>query len=144
MENKNCKPQDRGISWHNLSANRSLFGFAHGPTFSKHQPGASNPSCLIDCVCDFSLPCSLNSLSAADPKRSGAKSAGSEGSAAISSAVIPVDYKSFKATWTEVVHTNRERWRAKVPKGNLPPPGDLPGDLCEPPSTHSCTRHCHP
>nr|XP_019581775.1 PREDICTED: calcium/calmodulin-dependent 3',5'-cyclic nucleotide phosphodiesterase 1C isoform X3 [Rhinolophus sinicus]XP_019581776.1 PREDICTED: calcium/calmodulin-dependent 3',5'-cyclic nucleotide phosphodiesterase 1C isoform X3 [Rhinolophus sinicus] len=59
---------------------------------------------------------SLNSISLADAKRSGVKSAGSEGSAPITNSVIPVDYKSFKATWTEVVHINRERWRAKVPK----------------------------
>uniref|UniRef100_A0A667G640 Phosphodiesterase n=1 Tax=Lynx canadensis TaxID=61383 RepID=A0A667G640_LYNCA len=59
---------------------------------------------------------SLNSISSADAKRSGVKSTGSEGSAPVNSSVIPVDYKSFKATWTEVVHINRERWRAKVPK----------------------------
>uniref|UniRef100_A0A8C7B6W9 Phosphodiesterase n=1 Tax=Neovison vison TaxID=452646 RepID=A0A8C7B6W9_NEOVI len=59
---------------------------------------------------------SLNSISSADAKRSGVKSTGSEGSAPINSSVIPVDYKSFKTTWTEVVHINRERWRAKVPK----------------------------
>uniref|UniRef100_A0A5F9D4L5 Phosphodiesterase n=1 Tax=Oryctolagus cuniculus TaxID=9986 RepID=A0A5F9D4L5_RABIT len=58
---------------------------------------------------------SLNSISS-DAKRSAVKSSGSEGSAPINSSVIPVDYKSFKATWTEVVHINRERWRAKVPK----------------------------
>uniref|UniRef100_A0A2K6ARV8 Phosphodiesterase n=1 Tax=Macaca nemestrina TaxID=9545 RepID=A0A2K6ARV8_MACNE len=59
---------------------------------------------------------SLNSISSSDAKRSGVKSSGSEGSAPINSSVIPIDYKSFKATWTEVVHINRERWRAKVPK----------------------------
>ncbi|XP_036102506.1 calcium/calmodulin-dependent 3',5'-cyclic nucleotide phosphodiesterase 1C [Molossus molossus] len=59
---------------------------------------------------------SLNNLSSTDAKRSGTKSAGSEGSAPVNDSVIPVDYKSFKATWTEVVHVNRERWRAKVPK----------------------------
>ncbi|XP_073755136.1 dual specificity calcium/calmodulin-dependent 3',5'-cyclic nucleotide phosphodiesterase 1C isoform X2 [Callorhinus ursinus] len=59
---------------------------------------------------------SLNSISSADAKRLGVKSTGSEGSTPINSSVIPVDYKSFKATWTEVVHINRERWRAKVPK----------------------------
>ncbi|XP_066094465.1 dual specificity calcium/calmodulin-dependent 3',5'-cyclic nucleotide phosphodiesterase 1C isoform X2 [Saccopteryx bilineata] len=59
---------------------------------------------------------SLNSLSLADAKRSGVKSAGSEGSAPVNNSVIPVDYKNFKTTWTEVVHVNRERWRAKVPK----------------------------
>ncbi|XP_007979865.3 dual specificity calcium/calmodulin-dependent 3',5'-cyclic nucleotide phosphodiesterase 1C isoform X4 [Chlorocebus sabaeus] len=59
---------------------------------------------------------SLNSISSSDAKRSGVKSSGSEGSAPINSSVIPMDYKSFKATWTEVVHINRERWRAKVPK----------------------------
>ncbi|CAO2603947.1 Dual specificity calcium/calmodulin-dependent 3',5'-cyclic nucleotide phosphodiesterase 1C [Lemmus lemmus] len=59
---------------------------------------------------------SLNSINSSDAKRSGVKSSGSEGSAPINNSVIPVDYKSFKATWTEVVHINRERWRAKVPK----------------------------
>uniref|UniRef100_F6VQE6 Phosphodiesterase n=1 Tax=Callithrix jacchus TaxID=9483 RepID=F6VQE6_CALJA len=59
---------------------------------------------------------SLNSISSSDAKRSGVKSSGSEGSAPINNSVIPIDYKSFKATWTEVVHINRERWRAKVPK----------------------------
>ncbi|XP_035866330.1 calcium/calmodulin-dependent 3',5'-cyclic nucleotide phosphodiesterase 1C isoform X3 [Phyllostomus discolor] len=59
---------------------------------------------------------SLNSLSSADAKRSGVKSAGSEGSAPVNNSVIPVDCKNFKVTWTEVVHVNRERWRAKVPK----------------------------
>ncbi|ELK12642.1 Calcium/calmodulin-dependent 3',5'-cyclic nucleotide phosphodiesterase 1C [Pteropus alecto] len=58
----------------------------------------------------------LNSISSTEAKRSGVKSAGSEGNAPINNSVIPVDYKSFKATWTEVVHVNRERWRAKVPK----------------------------
>ncbi|OWK06711.1 hypothetical protein Celaphus_00012067 [Cervus elaphus hippelaphus] len=62
---------------------------------------------------------SLNNISSTDVKRSGVKSSGSEGSAPINNSVIPVDYKSFKATWTEVVHINRERWRAKVPKGIL-------------------------
>ncbi|CAH7147168.1 Pde1c [Phodopus roborovskii] len=59
---------------------------------------------------------SLNNINASDAKRSGVKSSGSEGSAPINNSVIPVDYKSFKTTWTEVVHINRERWRAKVPK----------------------------
>ncbi|XP_003833445.2 dual specificity calcium/calmodulin-dependent 3',5'-cyclic nucleotide phosphodiesterase 1C isoform X5 [Pan paniscus] len=59
---------------------------------------------------------SLNSISSSDAKRSGVKTSGSEGSAPINNSVISVDYKSFKATWTEVVHINRERWRAKVPK----------------------------
>ncbi|XP_040820519.1 calcium/calmodulin-dependent 3',5'-cyclic nucleotide phosphodiesterase 1C isoform X1 [Ochotona curzoniae] len=59
---------------------------------------------------------SLNNITSSDAKRSGVKSSGSEGSAPINHSVIPVDYKSFKATWTEVVHINRERWRAKVPK----------------------------
>ncbi|XP_042551044.1 calcium/calmodulin-dependent 3',5'-cyclic nucleotide phosphodiesterase 1C isoform X6 [Dipodomys spectabilis] len=59
---------------------------------------------------------SLNNINSSDAKRSGVKSSGSEGSAPINNSVIPVDYKSFKATWTEVVHINRERWRAKVPK----------------------------
>ncbi|XP_004626634.1 calcium/calmodulin-dependent 3',5'-cyclic nucleotide phosphodiesterase 1C [Octodon degus] len=62
---------------------------------------------------------SLNNISSSDAKRSGVKSSGSEGSAPINNSVIPVDCKGFKATWTEVVHINRERWRAKVPKGDL-------------------------
>lgn len=65
------------------------------------------------------LSFSLNSINSSDAKRSGVKSSGSEGSAPINNSVIPVDYKSFKTTWTEVVHINRERWRAKVPKGNV-------------------------
>ncbi|XP_008049632.1 calcium/calmodulin-dependent 3',5'-cyclic nucleotide phosphodiesterase 1C-like, partial [Carlito syrichta] len=59
---------------------------------------------------------SLNSINSSDAKRSGVKSSGSEGSAPLNNSVIPLDYKNFKATWTEVVHVNRERWRAKVPK----------------------------
>ncbi|XP_055973954.1 dual specificity calcium/calmodulin-dependent 3',5'-cyclic nucleotide phosphodiesterase 1C isoform X5 [Sorex fumeus] len=59
---------------------------------------------------------SLNNINSADTKRSAVKSAGSEGSAPVNNSVLPVDYKSFKTTWTEVVHINRERWRAKVPK----------------------------
>lgn len=89
------------------------------------------------------LSSSLNNISSADAKRSGVKSTGSEGSAPINNSVIPVDYKSFKATWTEVVHINRERWRAKVPKGNMPP-GYLPGDLSKPLSTHSKTSFATP
>ncbi|XP_060051800.1 dual specificity calcium/calmodulin-dependent 3',5'-cyclic nucleotide phosphodiesterase 1C isoform X1 [Erinaceus europaeus] len=58
---------------------------------------------------------SLSSINSGEVKRAGVRSAGSEGSAPISNAVVPVDYKSFKSTWTEVVHINRERWRAKVP-----------------------------
>ncbi|XP_074055058.1 dual specificity calcium/calmodulin-dependent 3',5'-cyclic nucleotide phosphodiesterase 1C isoform X1 [Macrotis lagotis] len=59
---------------------------------------------------------SLNSISPSDAKRSSVRSTGSEGSASINNSVLTVDYKSFKATWTEVVHINRERWRAKIPK----------------------------
>lgn len=87
--------------------------------------------------CDlFVSSSSLNSISLADAKRSGVKSAGSEGSAPITNSVIPVDYKSFKATWTEVVHINRERWRAKVPKGKLPL-GNVPEGVAYPLGTHS-------
>nr|XP_020824618.1 calcium/calmodulin-dependent 3',5'-cyclic nucleotide phosphodiesterase 1C isoform X2 [Phascolarctos cinereus] len=59
---------------------------------------------------------SLNSISPSDAKRSSVRSTGSEGSASINNSVLTVDYKGFKATWTEVVHINRERWRAKIPK----------------------------
>ncbi|XP_031808575.1 calcium/calmodulin-dependent 3',5'-cyclic nucleotide phosphodiesterase 1C isoform X2 [Sarcophilus harrisii] len=59
---------------------------------------------------------SLNSISPSDAKRLSIRSTGSEGSALINNSVFTADYKSFKATWTEVVHVNRERWRAKIPK----------------------------
>ncbi|XP_028904801.1 calcium/calmodulin-dependent 3',5'-cyclic nucleotide phosphodiesterase 1C isoform X3 [Ornithorhynchus anatinus] len=59
---------------------------------------------------------SLNNLSPSEAKRCSVKSTGSEGSTSLNSSVLAVDYKTFKATWTEVVHVNRERWKAKVPK----------------------------
>ncbi|XP_038623976.1 calcium/calmodulin-dependent 3',5'-cyclic nucleotide phosphodiesterase 1C isoform X2 [Tachyglossus aculeatus] len=59
---------------------------------------------------------SLNNLSPSEAKRSSVKSTSSEGSSSLNSSVLAVDYKTFKATWTEVVHVNRERWKAKVPK----------------------------
>uniref|UniRef100_A0A8C3TEF0 Phosphodiesterase n=1 Tax=Chelydra serpentina TaxID=8475 RepID=A0A8C3TEF0_CHESE len=51
-------------------------------------------------------------------KRSSVKSTGSEGSASLNCSILTVDFKCFKATWTEVVQQNREKWKAKATKGN--------------------------
>uniref|UniRef100_A0A670XV95 Phosphodiesterase n=1 Tax=Pseudonaja textilis TaxID=8673 RepID=A0A670XV95_PSETE len=49
-------------------------------------------------------------------KRSSVKSTGSEGSASFNSSILTVDFKCFKATWTEVVQQNREKWKAQAIK----------------------------
>lgn len=103
-----------------------------------YQHTFSNSNSLFGFFFFFSSS-SLNNISSTDVKRSGVKSSGSEGSAPINNSVIPVDYKSFKATWTEVVHINRERWRAKVPKGKV-----LLGNLVIPLRPTHKARHCHP
>uniref|UniRef100_A0A672UXK7 Phosphodiesterase n=1 Tax=Strigops habroptila TaxID=2489341 RepID=A0A672UXK7_STRHB len=43
---------------------------------------------------------------------SSVKSTGSEGSASLNCSILTVDFKCFKATWTEVVQQNREKWKA--------------------------------
>ncbi|XP_019364548.1 PREDICTED: calcium/calmodulin-dependent 3',5'-cyclic nucleotide phosphodiesterase 1C isoform X3 [Gavialis gangeticus] len=59
---------------------------------------------------------SLNSISPSEVKRSSVKSTGSEGSASINCSILTVDFKCFKATWTEVVQQNREKWKAQATK----------------------------
>ncbi|XP_059674702.1 dual specificity calcium/calmodulin-dependent 3',5'-cyclic nucleotide phosphodiesterase 1C isoform X3 [Gavia stellata] len=59
---------------------------------------------------------SLNSISPAEVKRSSVKSTGSEGSASLNCSILTVDFKCFKATWTEVVQQNREKWKAQATK----------------------------
>nr|XP_047931510.1 calcium/calmodulin-dependent 3',5'-cyclic nucleotide phosphodiesterase 1C isoform X7 [Anser cygnoides] len=59
---------------------------------------------------------SLNSISPSDVKRSSVKSTGSEGSASLNCSILTVDFKCFKATWTEVVQQNREKWKAQATK----------------------------
>ncbi|XP_060542074.1 dual specificity calcium/calmodulin-dependent 3',5'-cyclic nucleotide phosphodiesterase 1C isoform X5 [Pantherophis guttatus] len=59
---------------------------------------------------------SLNSLSPSEVKRSSVKSTGSEGSASLNCSILTVDFKCFKATWTEVVQQNREKWKAQAIK----------------------------
>ncbi|NXG48498.1 PDE1C phosphodiesterase, partial [Psilopogon haemacephalus] len=59
---------------------------------------------------------SLNSISPSEVKRSSAKSTGSEGSASHNCSILTVDFKCFKATWTEVVQQNREKWKAQATK----------------------------
>uniref|UniRef100_A0A8C9FEZ2 Phosphodiesterase 1C n=1 Tax=Pavo cristatus TaxID=9049 RepID=A0A8C9FEZ2_PAVCR len=46
-------------------------------------------------------------------------STGSEGSASLNCSILTVDFKCFKATWTEVVQQNREKWKAQATKGNI-------------------------
>ncbi|XP_049336084.1 dual specificity calcium/calmodulin-dependent 3',5'-cyclic nucleotide phosphodiesterase 1A isoform X2 [Astyanax mexicanus] len=54
---------------------------------------------------------SLNNIPA-DGKRPSVKSTGSEGSTSL----LSVDFKSFKATWNDEVHQNREKWKAQAAK----------------------------
>ncbi|NWI58660.1 PDE1C phosphodiesterase, partial [Calyptomena viridis] len=59
---------------------------------------------------------SLNNISPSEVKRSSVKSTGSEGSALLSCSLLTVDFKCFKASWTEVVQQNREKWKAQATK----------------------------
>ncbi|XP_050181147.1 dual specificity calcium/calmodulin-dependent 3',5'-cyclic nucleotide phosphodiesterase 1C isoform X20 [Myiozetetes cayanensis] len=59
---------------------------------------------------------SLNNISPSEVKRSSVKSTGSEGSASLNCSILTVDFKCFKATWTEVVQQNREKWKAQATK----------------------------
>ncbi|XP_063260963.1 dual specificity calcium/calmodulin-dependent 3',5'-cyclic nucleotide phosphodiesterase 1C isoform X10 [Prinia subflava] len=59
---------------------------------------------------------SLNSISPSEVKKSSVKITGSEGSASLNCSILTVDFKSFKATWTEVVQQNREKWKAQATK----------------------------
>uniref|UniRef100_A0A8C5T682 Phosphodiesterase n=1 Tax=Malurus cyaneus samueli TaxID=2593467 RepID=A0A8C5T682_9PASS len=51
-------------------------------------------------------------------KKSSVKSTVSEGSASLHCSILTVDFKCFKATWTEVVQENREKWKTQATKGN--------------------------
>ncbi|XP_023775334.1 calcium/calmodulin-dependent 3',5'-cyclic nucleotide phosphodiesterase 1C isoform X1 [Cyanistes caeruleus] len=59
---------------------------------------------------------SLNSISPSGVKRSSVNVTGSEGSASPNCSILTVDFKCFKATWTEVVQQNREKWKAQATK----------------------------
>ncbi|TSK34886.1 Calcium/calmodulin-dependent 3',5'-cyclic nucleotide phosphodiesterase 1C [Bagarius yarrelli] len=58
---------------------------------------------------------SLNNIPA-DSKRPNVKSTGSEGSTTHNCSLLSVDFKSFKATWNEEVHQNREKWKSQAAK----------------------------
>ncbi|KAJ8389042.1 hypothetical protein AAFF_G00124390 [Aldrovandia affinis] len=58
----------------------------------------------------------LNSITPPDGKRSGVKSTGSEGSTSLHCSLHSVDFRSFKASWNEEVHQNREKWKAQAAK----------------------------
>ncbi|XP_051970496.1 dual specificity calcium/calmodulin-dependent 3',5'-cyclic nucleotide phosphodiesterase 1A-like isoform X4 [Xyrauchen texanus] len=58
---------------------------------------------------------SLNNIPT-DGKRSNARSTGSESSTSFNCSIHTVDYKSFKGTWNEEVHKNREKWKAQAAK----------------------------
>ncbi|KAI1888815.1 hypothetical protein AGOR_G00172640, partial [Albula goreensis] len=59
---------------------------------------------------------SLNSITPPDGKRSSVKSTGSEGSGSLHCSLHSVDFRSFKSSWTEEVHHNREKWRTQAAK----------------------------
>ncbi|TRZ17908.1 hypothetical protein HGM15179_009201 [Zosterops borbonicus] len=59
---------------------------------------------------------SLNNISSSEVERSSVKITGSEGSASVNCSILSVDFKCFKATWTEVVQQNREKWKAQATK----------------------------
>ncbi|XP_059391143.1 dual specificity calcium/calmodulin-dependent 3',5'-cyclic nucleotide phosphodiesterase 1A-like isoform X3 [Carassius carassius] len=58
---------------------------------------------------------SLNNIPS-DSKRSTVRSTGSEGGTSIHCSVSAVDFKTFKSTWNEEVHKNREKWKAQAAK----------------------------
>uniref|UniRef100_A0A4W6BUI9 Phosphodiesterase n=1 Tax=Lates calcarifer TaxID=8187 RepID=A0A4W6BUI9_LATCA len=53
---------------------------------------------------------SINSISGSDGKHSSVKSTGSDGSCSLTT----VDFKSFKVTWNQEIHHNRELWKAQA------------------------------
>ncbi|KAM7370268.1 hypothetical protein PAMP_011533 [Pampus punctatissimus] len=55
---------------------------------------------------------SVNSIIGSDGKHSSVKSTGSEGSCSLTT----VDFKSFKVTWNQEIHHNRETWKAHAAK----------------------------
>ncbi|XP_053350543.1 dual specificity calcium/calmodulin-dependent 3',5'-cyclic nucleotide phosphodiesterase 1A isoform X2 [Clarias gariepinus] len=58
---------------------------------------------------------SLNNIPS-DGKRANVKSTSTEGSTAHNGSLLSVDIKSFKSTWTEEVHQNREKWKTQAAK----------------------------
>ncbi|KAF4088081.1 hypothetical protein AMELA_G00078730 [Ameiurus melas] len=58
---------------------------------------------------------SLNNIPS-DGKRANVKSTGSEGSTAHNCSLLSIDFKSFKDTWNEEVHQNREKWKTQAAK----------------------------
>lgn len=64
------------------------------------------------CVC----LCSLNNIPS-DGKRSTVRSTGSESGTSLNCSINAVDFKTFKITWNEEVHKNRETWKAQAAKG---------------------------
>uniref|UniRef100_UPI003AADE39A dual specificity calcium/calmodulin-dependent 3',5'-cyclic nucleotide phosphodiesterase 1A-like n=1 Tax=Centroberyx gerrardi TaxID=166262 RepID=UPI003AADE39A len=57
---------------------------------------------------------SLNSISGSDGKRSSIKSTGSDSSGTLNCSLTTVDFRSFKTTWNQEVHHNREKWKAQA------------------------------
>uniref|UniRef100_A0A671MT53 Phosphodiesterase n=1 Tax=Sinocyclocheilus anshuiensis TaxID=1608454 RepID=A0A671MT53_9TELE len=58
---------------------------------------------------------SLNNIPS-DGKRSTVRGTGSEGGTSLNCSVNAVDFKTFKSTWNEEVHKNREKWKAQAHK----------------------------
>ncbi|XP_051969663.1 dual specificity calcium/calmodulin-dependent 3',5'-cyclic nucleotide phosphodiesterase 1A isoform X2 [Xyrauchen texanus] len=58
---------------------------------------------------------SLNNIPT-DGKRSNARSTGLESGTSLNCSIHTVDFKSFKGTWNEEVHKNREKWKAQAAK----------------------------
>ncbi|XP_016398774.1 calcium/calmodulin-dependent 3',5'-cyclic nucleotide phosphodiesterase 1C-like [Sinocyclocheilus rhinocerous] len=58
---------------------------------------------------------SLNNIPS-DGKRSTVRGTGSEGGTSLDCSVNAVDFKTFKSTWNEEVHKNREKWKAQAAK----------------------------
>ncbi|GAA6219486.1 calcium/calmodulin-dependent 3',5'-cyclic nucleotide phosphodiesterase 1A-like [Lates japonicus] len=56
--------------------------------------------------------CRHSSISGSDGKHSSVKSTGSDGSCSLTT----VDFKSFKVTWNQEIHHNRELWKAQAAK----------------------------
>lgn len=69
-----------------------------------------------DIIYNVKYICSLNNIPS-DGKRTNVKSTGSEGSTAHNCSLLSVDLKSFKDTWNEEVHQNREKWKSQAAKG---------------------------
>uniref|UniRef100_A0A8C1UCQ8 Phosphodiesterase n=1 Tax=Cyprinus carpio TaxID=7962 RepID=A0A8C1UCQ8_CYPCA len=58
---------------------------------------------------------SLNNIPS-DSKRSTVRGTGSESGTSLNCSISAVDFKTFKSTWNEEVHKNREKWKAQAAK----------------------------